>query len=566
MESGRVARTPWVRVLGVAIAALLLAAACGSSKSSSSGESTSGTPVPTPDVTKAPSGPPKTGGSVSFGLEAENSGMDATNDRWAIAGNMQASAIYDALTAYDANGKAQPYLAQSLTPSADFKTWTIKLRPNITFTNGEPLTGQAGANFLNAIRASALTGAALKNLETVAVDPADPLSIVVTTKIPWASFPAVLVGQAGMIPAPAQLAAAPGEKASRQPIGTGPFIMKEWVPDSKMTLTKNPNYWRKDSSGAQLPYLDQLVFRPIPDVQNRANALQSGDINMMHTSNPATIKLLEGKAKSGDLQAVVDKGANEETFFMINTAKAPFDDVRVRQALAYGTDVDAYLNVQQIDPATKADSPFNKDDPYYADSNFPTYDPAKAKALIDEYKAEKGISDITFSLATTPVPENQAVVQQIAEQWAQIGVNAQPKGTEQGQFIVDAALGNYDVNLWRQFGAQDPDGDYVWWTSNSVAPIGALSLNFARLSDPQIDAALDQARGSADPAVRKAAYKTVQERWAQLVPYVWLNHTQWLIAAANDVRGLSNGPLPDGQESAPYQSGTFRLTATWIDK
>ena len=138
------------------------------------------------------------------------------------------------------------------------------------------------------------------------------------------------------------------------------------------------------------------------------------------------------------------------------------------------------------------------------------------------------------------------------------------KGTEQGQFIVDAATGNYQANLWRQFGATDPDGDYLWW--HKVNATGGIALNFARFANDELSAALDEARATPDPEVRKQAYQTVQEIWADQVPYVWLSTTVWAIGAANDVRNIANATLPDGQESLPFQSGWHRLTETWVQQ
>jgi ABC-type transport system substrate-binding protein len=119
------------------------------------------------------------------------------------------------------------------------------------------------------------------------------------------------------------------------------------------------------------------------------------------------------------------------------------------------------------------------------------------------------------------------------------------------------------INLWRQFAASDPDGDYVWWTGKNAT--GPLALNIARLQDAQIDAALNKARASNYPAVRKQAYIDLQTRQTELVPYIWLAHSQWAIGAAKNIRNLTNMTLPDGSVSAPYQAGNWRLVETWID-
>lgn len=554
-----------VRLTAVAVGLALVAAACGGSTSEDGAGDAGTTGTTSVDVTVAPSGDPKPGGRVIMGLEAENSGFDATNDRWAISGIMQAQTLYDPLSAYDAEGEIQPYLAEAFEPSEDFLTWTIVLRPGIRFTNGEALDGKAVADFLSAIAASTLTGGALKNMASAEPDPSDPLKVIVKMKAPWAQFPTVLVGQAGMVPAPEQLAAAKAgdkEKASRRPIGTGPFVLQEWIPDNRFVATRNPDYWRTDERGNPLPYLDAVEFRPIIEVDARVAALKAGDITMMHTSSQRAIRQLRQEAAQGRIQVVEDRGENEETFIMLNTSVPPFDNVLARRAVAYATDTGPYFAVTQGDPSLATDSAFGKDSPFYFDSDFPTYDPQKAAELVQQYEAETG-QPLAFELGTTPVTENEQVVTLFAEQYKAVGMDVTVKTTEQGQFIVDAATGQYQANLWRQFGAPDPDGDYVWW--NKANASGPLTLNFARFANDELTEALDTARASADPEVRKEAYATVQRIWADQVPYVWLNTTTWMIGAANDVRNIGNVTLPDGQPSLPFQSGSFRLTQTWID-
>jgi peptide/nickel transport system substrate-binding protein len=551
------------RLLGVLALLGLVLAACGGNDGDS-GEQGGGDTAETADVTVAADGDPQGGGKVTMAVEAETDGFDPTSNRWAISGFMVANAVFDPLTAYDAEGTAQPYLAESLTPSADFSTWTMTMRSGITFHNGQPLDGAAVKKDLDLVRASALTGASLANIESVEVDPADPLAVVVTMTQPWASFPATLVSQVGFIAAPAQLDAE-GAAASRQPIGTGPFVYQDWVPDRNWIGTKNPNYWRTDESGTRLPYLDEVEFVPVPDNQNRVNGLLTGDVQLTHVTNWPLIAQLRDEADAGRIQFVADRGESEESFVMFNTQVAPVDDPRVRQAAALCTDREIVFSVSETPAEYTARTQYKDDSPWYnPDAGFPEYDVAAATELVQEVEAEKG--PIRFTLGTTPVPENRAVTQVLETQWDACGMEVELVETEQSKFITDAVLGSYQANLWRQFGAADPDADYVWWTGKNANPPGSLALNIARLRDAQIDAALDRARASDDPEVRKEAYAEVQARQSELVPYVWLGHTQWAVGAQNDVRNIGNQLLPDGQPAARFQVGTFRLTEMWLQR
>ncbi len=547
-------------VMGVAAAVLvgLLAAGCGGSSGTKSADGS----VSTTDITVAASGSPTSGGRMVYGLEAETDGFNPTANRWGASGYMVGSAVFDPLAAFDDKGNWQPYLAKSFTASSDFRTWTVALRPGVTFSNGQPLDGAAVAQNLNTTRKDALTGASLANLADVAVDPADPMKVIVTAVDPWASFPTIMSGQVGYMAAPAQLDA--GKPASStQPIGTGPFVQQEWIPDNHWVGTKNPTYWRTDASGTRLPYLDSVEFKPVVDPQTRLSALVSGDLTMMVASEWPVINKMRSEGGSGTIQVVYDHSESEEAFVLLNTESAQLTDVRVRRAMAECTDLTPILASSETPPELAADSQFVKGSTFYVDSKFPRNDVAAGKALIDSVKAETG-TDVTVQLTTNPVPTYTAVAALLAEQWSRCGITVQQNVEEQSKMISDAVTGKLQAVLWRQFGGDDPDGNYVWWTGKNAR--GLLTLNAARLQDSQIDVALDQARASNDLAVRKEAYATLQRRQTELVPYIWLSHTQWVIGAAKQVRNIGNITLPDGANARQFGGGVFRLTEVWFEK
>lgn len=551
---------PWILVLAIASLLGLVLASCGGS---SSGDGGGGEEVQAgSNITVAASGAPAPGGNVSMGLEGESDGFNPTVNRWAISGLTVASAVFDPIAAYDAEGVAQPYLAESFTPSADFTKWTITMRSGVTFHDGTPLDAAAVVKDLTAAKASPLVGAVMVNISTIEVDPANPLNVIITTIDPWASLPASLTAQVGMIAAPTQLdAGAPA--SSSKPIGTGPFAYKSWEPDKAWVGTKNTSYWRTDSDGNKLPYLDQVEFRPIVDHTNRTNALINGEIQLLHTTDWASINRIQSEAEAGKLQFVTDQTEAEENFVIMNTSKAPFDDVRVRKAVALCIDPAQVQLVWEAPEERVADSVFTTNSPWYDPNNgYPDPDPTAGTALVTEVEGEKG--PITFTLGTTPVPTNTAATQLMAQQLSQCGMEVELITTEQSKFISDMVTGNYQANLSRQFAASDPDGDYQWWNSKSAT--GPLALNMARLQDPQIDAALDEARASNDVAVRKAAYAKLQQRHSELFPYAFIAHTQWAYGATTSVRNIGNVSLPGGAEAQPFAAGVFKLTETWLQQ
>ncbi len=195
---------------------------------------------------------------------------------------------------------------------------------------------------------------------------------------------------------------------------------------------------------------------------------------------------------------------------------------------------------------------------------WPDYDPAKATELVNQYEAEKG--PISFELANSGTDDR--VINLLKEQWAAVGIDVNITLVEQSQFIANAALGNFQAYDWRQFGGLDPDYDYIWWTSENAGE--GIALNFARNKDPQIDAALQQGRSSTDlQTVRKDAYATVQRQINNDLPYIWYDRAQWAVVAQNNVRGITNGPLPDGSPANPMGGpggfgGITFLTQTWL--
>jgi len=387
-------------------------------------------------------------------------------------------------------------------------------------------------------------------------------------KIPWVTFPNSLTSQLGMVPAASMFDGdgKPTAAGQQAPVGTGPFVFKSWEPDKAFTATKNPAYWR---SG--LPYLDSIQFQPIPDGSTRTSALRAGDIDMMHTSSFQQVVVLRQAAKDGTLQIVEDNGEGEEDFFIVNTADPAVSDVRVRRAMALALDRKTFGATINAGISEDANGVFKPTSKWYVKTDYPEYDKAAAAALVQEYTAETGKVP-TFTLGTTPSPENQQAVQLAQQMWNDVGMKVDLKTSSQDDFVLGGVTGAYQVNFWRQFGAVDPDADALWWYSANAgdgSPTGGLTLNIARNRNPKIDAALDQGRGSADEATRKQAYATLQTEMAADLPYIWTNHALWAVAAGNKVRGITNGPLPDGQPSLPIGGagdfgGVVRFTQTWL--
>jgi len=495
---------------------------------------------------------PRKGGSITFAVEAEINSFDPRQGAWDSTGLQYARTVFDPLFTQAEDGVVKPYLAQSIDHNADYTQWTIKLRPNITFHDGSPLTADVVKANIDGLQKSPLTGPALFNLGSTTV--VDPMTVLVKTKSPWVPFPVYLTGQLGHVAGLAQLADSTGKA---KPIGTGPFMFKEWVPGDHFTAVRNPNYWQKG-----LPYLDSITYKPIIDPQSRENSLKAGNIDLMHSSDTQNVAdLMKNSAYSqlNDMNSVI--GEPDLNFVMLNTAVAPMDDLRVRQALAYAIDRKKVIDTVYNGLTQPINGPFPPGHPYYQQVDFPGFDLDKAKSLVAAYAKDKG--PISFKYGTVNSPKTLQTNQLIQSMWKTAGINADIVQYEQSPYILNAILGNYQAYGWRQFNTPDPDGNYVWWSSLTASPPGKQGLNFARNKDPLIDAALQTGRTSADPAARAAAYKSIQTRFAADIPYIFITRTIWIVASKKAIKGWDAPTLPDGTKARQMASGIISAAHIW---
>jgi len=542
------------RVVAMALVGLVAAACSGGSKSSS-GSSANSAGGSSSGTGSSSASTPKPGGNLVMGTEAEIDGFDPTQNRWDTTGTMYAFTVYDPLAAFGNDNQVHPYLAQSIDHSADYKTWTITLRPNVSFSNGDPLTGADVAEDLNAIHQSALVGPVFNDIKSI--EATGPLTVEVDCITPWVPFPVYLTAQTGVVFDPIMLK---DPNRAMHPIGTGPFILKQWVPGSYFLATKNPNYWQKG-----LPYLNSIEYRPILDTQSRENSLQTGTIQLFHSSDPKVTYDLKGKSGITILDESKAVGQQSQDFIMLNTGKAPLNDPILRQALAYATNTQQIINIINYGLTPPSDGPFsNTGSPYHGSTGYPTYNLAKAKQLVQQYEQAHGVTSVSFQLGTTNTGRNLQTAELIQSMWKQAGINTTIVQVEQSQLILYALEGNYNAYLWRQFGDPDPDADYIWWSSSTAAPEGQLALNFARNKDPQIQADLNKGRSDPNQADRVAAYQDIARRFAVDVPYLWVNQTLWQIVYNSHVHGITTWTLPDGTPGLDHTiSGVFFMSHVW---
>ncbi len=481
---------------------------------------------------------PSRGGSVTFGLEAESSlGYCLASAQLGPAGIQVVAAIYDTLTTINSDGETVPYLAESVEPNEDYTQWTITLRENVRFHDGSPLDAAAVKLNLDTYRGknpkinAPLTTFVFSDVDTVEVT--GPLTVLVTTKQTWPQFPAFLngTGRYGMM-APAQLADQ-GPCATNM-IGTGPFRLEEWRPNESLTVTRNDQYWRPG-----LPYLDEIVFKPVTEGQQRVNGLASGDLDIVHNSGALQIIDLRKRARAGEINLVDSDEGAEVGYGMLNVSKPPFDDITARRAVALAGDGSELNEIRNRGLLTLASGPFPPGSPgYLKDTGLPDHNLKQARKLVAQYEREHG-EPISYEYLTNPDPETRALAELNKQQQAKAGIEVSIRVVDQATQISLAIAGQFQQLAWRNHPGGDPDTQYVWWHSGSP-------VNFGRINDPVIDDLLERGRVETDPDARVKIYRQLNRRFASELYNLWVWYTRWGVGSQRDIKGVAGPPLPDG--------------------
>jgi len=501
---------------------------------------------------------PKKGGSLVFGVDAEEQGFDPTQARFDEVGVMYARTVFDPLTIITASGGWAPYLAESVVPNSSYTAWTVTLRDGLVFHDGTPCNGAALLTNFEAHSKSLLTGVVIDpTLESITQT--GPNAVTISFKSPWVPFPLYLAGQIGgqigYVVAPSMLA---NPNGTTHPVGTGPFVFKEWIPNDHFTPTANPNYWRKG-----YPYLSEITYKPIPDEQARSEALKSGTIDLMITDTPQIITQFRGnKSYSYIDDSTHVAGEPDMNCVQLNCLAEPFNNSNVRLAAAMAINRKQYAQVIDEGVLPVSNGLFTPGSPYYTATPYPSYNPHQAAKLVQQAAKASG-GPISFSYGSTNSPAAIRAAQYLEQAWEAVGFQVKTNIVQQNQTINNALAGKYQALGWRQFGAVDPDLNYIFWSTTTVSA-GALSINMARNSDPQIEQALLAGRESTDQDARNTAYQTVNKRLAIDLPYLWTDRAVWAVIGDPTVQNFNNPTTPQGQPAYGMIGGSIWPTQIWI--
>ena len=445
------------------------------------------------------------GGTLNIGVDQEAVGLDP-NLVTSLSSFDRIDLLYNTLVKYTPDLKIVPELAESWETPND-KTYIIHLRKGVKFQNGQELTANDVAYTLERIinpKVASPAQSYLKSISTVKV--IDKYTLQVNFTAPLPSFLDALAS-ANVSIVPADVVKAKGN-LQREAVGTGPFMLKEWVPGDHMTLVRNPNYFRNG-----LPYLDKVVFHVIPDQASLLAGLRTGSLDMAKITDGA---LIQQALSDPTLKVIQVPGINLRTFGF-NCTRKPFNDYRVRQAISWALDRQQIVNAAAFGFGTVS-GPFIIAAKRWAvpPADLPAYTTNldKARELLKEAGYPNGFS---FNILCSPTYEGGLKVAEVIQaQLKKIGLDPKIESVEWGTYINKWVKRDFDSIVELRGGGTDPDR-FLY----RIFHTGGAANNFL-FSNKEVDNLLEQGRVTTDYAKRKAIYDKLQILLAEQAPMIAL--------------------------------------------
>jgi peptide/nickel transport system substrate-binding protein len=451
--------------------------------------------------------PRRTGGTFISAKTTEAPSLDPILEQ-ALSRHRIDPLFYNRLAEWGADGKLEPGLAESWTTSPDGKTWTFKLRQGVKFHNGrefvaddvkytyervlDPKIGSGGRGYLSAI----------DQIEVV-----DKHTLRLHTKQPSASLLAGMAGGWSSI-VPREVIEQRGD-LRRTAVGTGPFVLQEWVPQSYLKARRNPDYWDKGK-----PYVDAVEIKVIPDEANIIAQLRTGNVHHALLEDNKNYLLVK------DDKRLTAARSPRLGFDMVNInhGRKPFQDVRVRQALSLAVDRQEVLQAAAsglgsvTGPLTPAMRPWAL--PIESFKEWYTPNPERAKKLLADAGFPNGFKTTLKVIPTFPTMVAGAQV--IAAQLKKVGVDVQIIQEEYGVWIKAIIKPSFDFDLTMNITNGDADPDSLLYRR-----FHSVEKQWNNDGDPEIDVLLDQGRLTVDPAKRKEVYDKVQRLMVEKAIQIW---------------------------------------------
>ncbi len=414
--------------------------------------------------------------------------------------------IFDNLIQMNPQGNFMPKLATRWR-QLDPKTWEFDLVHNAVFHNGEHFTAHDVAYTINRILNPTTGSSQIADFNQIQrVEVVDNYTVRFHLKAPYGPLLTSLAIGAYIQNEKAVTTLDP----RRHPVGTGPFAFKEWITNDHITLVRNPHYWQPGS-----PYVDRIVFRGSPVDESRLAALQSGEFNWVDAVPLQDVKKLRG---SKNPIYLTSSNAGNPDFLGMVVDKPPFNNKKLRQAIAWAVDKRAILEVayfgvgevgsQEVGSGSQF---YTADDPYRHGPDL-----TKAQQLVKEAGYSNGLT-IEY-LGLPQYPELLKTGEILKEQLAQIGITMTITQLEVTVWVKRLTQRQYQITSIYAAGTVDPDTFY----SEELTRNGPY--NFSGYSNPRLDALIQQARQNTDINQRKALYSRVRQVVWDDAPYIFVHY------------------------------------------
>jgi peptide/nickel transport system substrate-binding protein len=431
-------------------------------------------------------------------------------------------------------------LATEWSNSEDGLTYTLKLKEGVKFHDGTDFNAEAVVFNFNRWKAgnkeqfyyyNSQFGDLIQEVKAV-----DPTTVEFKLSRPLAPFFKNLAMSPFAISSPAAIEKY-GDKYNENPVGTGPYVFKEWKRNDRIVVEKNGNYWQEG-----LPKLKSVIFTVIPENAARLNALKTGEVDLIDGVNFSDVPGIEGDS---NLQAFFRPSLNV-AYLGLTSTRGPLKDKKVRQALNYAVDKKALVDAFFAGEATPAINPMPEVVEGYHNGiqDYP-FDLEKAK----QFLAEAGYPDgFEMELWAMPVPrpympDGQKVAEALQANFAKIGVKAKIVTYEWATYLDKARAGEADSFLLGWTG-DNGDADNFLYVLLDKDSIG--SNNYTYYQNEEVHKLLIEAQSTVDPAKRNELYKKAQEIIKDDAPWVPLVHSKPALAGKANIDGFK--PHPTGSD------------------
>ncbi len=512
----------------------LVAVGCGSNEIETPvAEEPSETPSETPVDSEPSTEPVKDTLVVGQGADAKSLDPHATNDQPSSRVSKQ---IYETLVNQNEAMELEPGLAESWT-QIDELTYEFKLKQGVLFHNGEELkASDVKFTILRALESSHI-GHIVGPIDGEKIEVIDDYTIRISTKDPFAPLIAHFAHTAmGILNEKAVTEA--GEDYGQNPVGTGPFKFVSWVNGDKIDLERFEEY---HGEPAKVKY---VTIRNLSDNTTRTIELESGGVDIAYDIQPSDVARVE---ENSELTLLRDMNLST-AYVGFNTEKAPYDNLLVRQAINYALDMDTIVDVVYEGVGAPSNGPLgpnvwasNQDLEQYG------FNIEKAKELMKEAGYENGFKTTIW---TNDNQQRMDIAEIAQNQLKEIGIEAEVKVVEWGAYLDGTANGEHDMFIlgWVTV-TGDPDyGLYALFHSSQMGAAG----NRTFYSNDRVDELLDEARVSADPAVREAAYKEAQKIIRDEAPWIFTWSGENVSGTRANVKGFSQHPAGHHKLSGVY--------------